>query len=337
MASLLTLPREIRNIIFDMVCIEGRTNERPDISQSFGDLIQDRVEFQRPRLRSWNKLVLSDPRHHISNVASLMLVNRQVQAELLENMELLPEAMSYDLDIVLLDEILPLVTWTYVPALTKVLQEVNVTFRISGNFDAKKEKGYEDPSTGKYIEGPYEKWGGWKGFRIGDGAGPAILWQFYSILERFIRVGPVHEQSASCKDKHITIKQLNINVESPPGVSPDRLGPPRTRHYRRRELSLQRDVLDPEILARTIGSDACIGGLLNGNNHEWFHYGKILFEHVDDILVMRDGHKVDSFDVARKLQVVDDLGERYVTPQQLAEYKAFAWRVRKERGLRVLD
>ncbi|KAF1847978.1 uncharacterized protein K460DRAFT_403289 [Cucurbitaria berberidis CBS 394.84] len=319
MPSLLTIPRELR----DQICtyaLFAQTNERQALNQTFEQLIDNRK---------------SSPA-----VLDLLQINHQLRAETIENIKLFAKRATYDLDIILVDEILLLPTWVRVPFLTNRLEEVNATFRISGSFDPKKEKprrkkGEDDPPLG-----PYVRFGSYKGFRIGSGAGPAMGWQIYGVLERFIRAGPIGHCTERNDHRHVAVKTLNINIETPPDIDASRfLEAPRTvqwRHYSNPvDDDDDKDVLDPDYLVDFIRGR--LYGLLNGSDHEWFSYGKILYEHVDEVVMKKDGVQIRRFDVAKMLRNVQGLEERYVTKKQLRKYKEMVWRVRKERGLKVLS
>ncbi len=325
----MTIPRELR----DQICtyfICGQTAKPPPLEQTFEQLIESRAVRKNPKLRAWSALVLAPSEASTPNATTLMLVNRQLYGETRQNIKLLKQLATYDLDVIILDEILPLTTWTSVPFHTKVLDQVNTTFRISGSYDYMKDKyGSEDG-------GPYRQFNHYKGWRGGCGAGPAMTWQTYSILERFIRCGTAGDEVANDEHQHITVKHLNINIETPPHIDPARFTlHPRSRNYYREPKNPERDTLDPACMTRFI--EGHLGGLLGGGSAEWFSYGKILFEHVNRITVSQDGVETRSFDVAEMLRDAGGFQEKYLTQVALDEYKNWAWEWRKEKELKVLD
>ena len=89
-------------------------------------------------------------------------------------------------------------TWLSVPALTTRVDKVYAAFRIIG--------------TGK---------GQRSGFADGCGGPPMITWCFYSILERFFRVGAkgLHMEE---HDELVSFKSLKMDVRTP-DVAPDML------------------------------------------------------------------------------------------------------------------
>ena len=316
MQSFMKLPREIR----DQICIYAvlSPTTAPDTTQSFEELTESRVNFKNPNLRAWCSLVLYSPNPPTSTVTSLLLVNKQLHSETRSNLELLAKSPYCSLDLIILDEIVLLPTWTTIPVPdTTTLNTVDVTFRIAGVHQKKKE----------YPYGPY------KGFQIGDGAGPAMQWQIYAVLERFIRAGFSGETECRNTHKHITAKRINIDIQTPPDVSPERFGRPANGYPRRRRKEEPKTVLDPDYLAGFVRGN--LGGLMVGLNYEWFNYGQILYEHLDEIVLCKDGVEIERWDVAERLKNV--VPESHLSREKLAEYKEEAWALRRARGLKVLD
>jgi hypothetical protein len=345
MSILTTFPREIRDQILSYV-IQSYQNVHPTLDQAFEELISGREVLHDVKLGSWSNIVLNDPKSVAANATNLLLTNHQLYAETLEIIKL-QCARVYELDVIILDEILPILTWLRVPIHTTNLDKIEVKFRISGCYDENKgaRRRSEDDSS---YSSPYAQWSTYTGFRGGCGAGPAMSWQIYSILERFLKAGPVgrtgidkeHMLSADKdgfqdqKHRHVVVKTIDIKVETPPHVDPLLFGPPRGSGYRRDRRS-EKTVLSPHYLADFIKFE--INQLLRGGDHEYFSYGKILYEHVDTISISVDGENLETFDVAQRLKDVGGFKERYITPEVLARYKKVTWQKRKERGLRVLE
>src|SRR5689334_11526060 len=137
MSFLMKLPRELRDEIYNLVLTAEI--EWPDVTEPFDELIRERLQYKKPRLEAICKVVLYSPGAASSNNLSLLLVNRQMHAETLENLEMIAYHPSYSLDIIVLDEVLLLPTWLSVPVNTTSIDTVSVTFRISGSYDARKE------------------------------------------------------------------------------------------------------------------------------------------------------------------------------------------------------
>jgi hypothetical protein len=326
MATLVSIPRELRDQILDHV-IQSHQNERPALDQTFGELVENREILKSPKLGSWCNTVLNIPESVTPNATNLLLVNRQIHSETLQAIKRL-NARTLELDVIILDEILPLPTWIHVPTSSTSLDKVNVTFRISGRYDRRKEK--RDSSNSSHS---YSKYGFFKGFRGSDGSGPAMDWQTYSILERFIRAGPVGTVSADHAHRHMTVKSLVINVETPPGIDEVEFSAPRSSNFRRVNNDAALTVLDPAYLARSINGN--MRGLL-GCGHEWFRYGQILYEHVNTVTIQVNGEDLNVLDVAERLRDVGGFEEKYVSSEALAEYKRVTWEKRGQRGLKVI-
>jgi hypothetical protein len=332
MPSLMTIPRELRDQICSHVILSQHL-ERPALNQTFDELIQHRSIPSKPKLASWCTTVLYHPEDAVANTSSLLRVNHQLRAETLENVKLI-KTCTYELDVIILDEILPLPTWLCVPFYTSNVEQINATFRISGCFD--KTKNRRTGKDGESPPGPYHRFGRYKGFKGGDGAGPAFGWQIYSILERFLRVGPLGEisgENSEHEDRLINVKTIDINIETPLDVDPARFGYPRSGGYGIRDGDVSDSVLSPVILAGFVKSD--MTALLRGRDHEWFMYGQVLFEHVDTVVVRLDGQELARLDVAECFEHAEGFKEHYISKIALEEYKALVWELRKERGLKV--
>jgi len=85
-------------------------------------------------------------------------------------------------------------TWQCVPALSKHIGSITANFRISGTAG---KKGSWKPG----LRGPLQN-----------------TWLFYSLLERFVRCGPLTGRVPRETDRDITIGTLNINIESPEDI-----------------------------------------------------------------------------------------------------------------------
>jgi hypothetical protein len=327
MPSLLSIPRELRDQILGYIILARE--EAPALDQSFAELTRYRTNLHNPKLRSWCTVVPYRKEDAPANATNLLLVNRQIHAETLENVKLL-DARVYDLDVIILNEIVPVPTWTHVPLLTTSLDKINVAFRISGRFDPTRSL---NDGRLEGSEGWYKPRGRYKGFRGGDGAGPAMGWQIYAILERFIKAGTRGEMDDEKEHNRMTVKTIDINIETPPDVDPSLFAGPSCYRRRHSDDDLETSVLDPEYLVDFINRD--ISALMHGD-HEWFQYGKILFEHVDTVVVRRNGVEMHKYDVAESLGAAGGFKEKYISEEMLKEYKTATWEKRRERGLKVL-
>lgn len=322
MSSLMELARELRDQICNLVLTAE--NERPDITASFDELIEGRVHHEKPKLQAICKVVLYLPGAASNNNFSLLLVNRQLHIETRENLKVIARRPTYSLDIVVLDEILLLPTWLSVPVITTSLDTLNVTFRISGSYNARKEFDLE-----MNRDGPYAKWGRYKGFQTGNGGPPAMSWQVYAILERFVKVGPAGEVTGRDMNKHFTAKCIRIDFQTPAGVSREKLGPPLSGHdsFGGRKDTRGR-VLDPMYLADYVAHD--LECMLWFSKDTWFRCGQILYEHLDKLILYKDGKEFQRWDIAEQLRNLEE-------SSSVKRYRPLAWQRRRERGLKCLD
>lgn len=309
------LPRELRDEIYTEVLLTS--SAPPDINQSFDTLIESRVAYKKPRLQASSREILYDLSNTTTTIPSLVLVNKQLHDEAISILNRLSK--TYEMDLVIADEIVLLPTWTLLPhQRTTAVDTVNVNFRIAGIHDKKKTY-------------PSQFYGG---FVCGDGGGPAMKWQLYAVLERFIRVGPGGETEDKDTHLHVTVKTVRINVQTRPLEEGLQFGPPRSGHRRRRERGLGGDVLDPAYLVQFVKGQLC--GLLKDQTRVWFHYGTILYEHVDEVVVCKDGVEVMREDVAECLKETF-FDDRYFSAEDLREYKRKTWELRRARGLKVVS
>jgi hypothetical protein len=327
MPSLMDIPRELR----DQICIYAihTPTAPPDLTQSFEQLVESRVQHRNPTLRAWSDIVLYPTNSQSLESTSLLLVNHQLHSETLSNLALVANPPTYSLDIILLDEILLLPTWTNLPTSSTHIDTVNVTLRISGSYDPQKQFNRKTKT-----KGPYARFNRYKGFAGGDGAGPAMSWQIYSVLERFIKAGPRGETESADTNRHFTAKCIRIDVQTPEGIAAEQFGLPVSRRYRGRNKEVEVHVLDPEYLSQFVKDD--LNGLLGGYDSEWFSYGKILLEHLDEIVLCKDGVEFMRWDIAERLRD-REVGTRYLSKEGIQKYKEETWKLRKARGLRVLD
>jgi hypothetical protein len=321
MPSLLTIPRELR----DNICtyaILANINEPPTLTASSDDLLAGRTRLENPRLRAWGGGLTI--KYHSDNVVAsavpLLLVCHQLHVETVSNLRIIPDAKSYDLDIILLNEIFLLLTWLRVPVLTTSIDKVNVAFRIARSYEGRKK--YKDSSF-------------CNGFRA-DGAGPAMSWNIYSILERFFKVGPTGNRQDAEGNKNVTIKTLNINVEIPDNVDPSCFGEPQSKNNGRRRDNegAGNIVLDPSYLAKFIIIH--IRWMVHmGDSAEG--YGKMFHEHLDEVIVRKRGEQMARWDIAEIFRDLTAKNWHRHESETFEEWKARTVETRRERGLTVLE
>ncbi|KAL1601638.1 hypothetical protein SLS60_006553 [Paraconiothyrium brasiliense] len=319
MPSFMTLPREIRDQI--CTCSILLSDTPPDTTRPSKELIEKRVQPATPSLEAWSKVVLYLPKPPNTCTTSLLQTNKQLYAETLATLDrLAANPPDYALDLIILDESLLLPTWTSVPVITNRVDTVHVSFRISGAYENRKK---------------HRKLGSYQGFRGGDGAGPAMGWQLYAVLERFIKAGARGETGSPNTHMHVTAKCIRIDVQTPLVFGVERFGEWPSDVSGRRKSEGGNHVLEPDYLVAFVLSH--LNGLLGGLDYEWFKYGQILFEHVDLIVVCKDGVEETRLDVATMLKELGDISDRRSYLEQFGNYKEDTMRLRKERGLKVLD
>jgi len=322
MPSLLTIPRGLR----DKICayaILADINEPPKLTANFDDLLSGRTKLENPQLRAWggNHTIKYHSDNIVPSAVPLLLVCHQLYAETISNLRIIPNTNSYGLDIILLDEVFLLPTWLRVPVLTTSVDKVNVTFRIAGSYGGR---------------GKYKGYSFYVGFQGADGAGPAISWHIYSIIERFFKVGPAGKRQDAEEHKHVTIKTLDINVEIPDNVDPSRFNAPQTGHYGRRRdnESAGEPVLDPTYLAQFVITN--IRWMIHmGDSAEG--YGKIFHEHLDEVIVRKGGEEMARWEIARVFRDLTAKDWYRHESETIEQWKAQTAEKRRERGLRVLE
>lgn len=206
MSLLMSLPRELRDKICTYAILTPK-NEPPTLNQTFDEFLEGRQVLSNPssNASSGTAFVRYRLEKFVATSTPLLLVNHQLNAETISNMRIMEGTHDYEIDIVLLDEIMLIPTWLHVPVLTTRIDTLNVTFRISGIFDA---------GTDAYKA--YE-FGSDNGFRGGDGGPYPMVWPIYRLLERFIKVGPLGKRLNPDERKDISVKTLSINVQTPKG------------------------------------------------------------------------------------------------------------------------
>lgn len=147
----------------------------------------------------------------------IFLVNKQLNTETQQVLSRIRP--NYILDVVLYKELYLILTWLVIPQYRrKIPHSIDSIFcnlRIAGSFDG----------SGGRRE--------YRGFRGGDGAGPAMSWVLYSLLERFLHFGPRWRSSEGEIKDIFVCKELVINVQTPTHVPSDWLASrPRSSSFR---------------------------------------------------------------------------------------------------------
>ncbi|KAI1206126.1 uncharacterized protein F4807DRAFT_238081 [Annulohypoxylon truncatum] len=276
---LLSLPQELRDHIFTLVCLDARSEPQPSTyrrecrrtcerqSYSIAPLARDRVWFERPSFR--NPLL------------PLLLVNRQVHREARDALRRMNRPPNYAIDIAFLKDGTLWPTWLSVPKLQRSLGNVYAQFRI---FDVPE---HLQPHA---MGDPY----------CSDKPGPPpIVWLFYHLLAGFLRNGPVVSDRDS-DSGGFTVQNLILDFlpASEKGILPfasfiqyfkeveDMAAPPDLEN----DWTLGQDegesLLAAEYLAHFVR--ALLLRVLN-LGVSTIKYGKIIYENVGDIEIRVDG------------------------------------------------
>jgi len=316
MASLLTLPRELRDRILRLVVsMPSKAPENHSTEIDRVNLTKD-VIFAQIRYK---------PRMNRTESIPTLLVSRQIHDETLAAINILPSKHTYQLDIMLVDGLILYPTWLSIPTLTSVVDKVHTSIRI----DLTAARAYH-------------------GFRLGCGGPPTLVWSYLAILNRYLSFGPIgHPTNTS----GFAIKVLEIDIVTPDVpesafISPSRWGNVRRGYRRKRDTQAQESsqenpeyVVPPSILANFLTDHMSI---LLGEWNDCYYWTKcqLLFERVGTMRMAIDGEYCHEWDMAQLLQNarLGHYGFRKAD-DPAAEHKRWkmdVYKVRKQLGLPVL-
>lgn len=279
MASLLTIAQELREKIIQCVLTSDildpvDLNQLARLASNRSELSKDELKSDRGNVvRSWTgaQYLLFEPFQ--PSLHPLFLVNRKISSD--ASLVLARIKVDYHLDVILVNEVLLFPTWLMIPRPAFKLDTLTCDFRIASSSEIKE-------------GGP-----NYKGFRMGDGAGPAIAWVIYGLLELFLLHGPSFGKPSSynpgAQNPDYIINSLVINIKTPPGIDPSRFGKPLTGYSSRRRTGVvdtQGHVLEPKYLLDFIRNE--ISSLLCMSYHT-AEYGDILYKHIGKIIIELDG------------------------------------------------
>jgi hypothetical protein len=109
------------------------------------------------------------------------------------------DSVTYKLDVAILDDIVPFVTWLSIPHLSTKTDKLEVTVQLKGRYDRNR-----DTATDPYSKFPHNGCLALIERKILE---PDIRWQMYSVPERFIEAGPVGDVDPDQKHRHFPIKK----------------------------------------------------------------------------------------------------------------------------------
>jgi hypothetical protein len=269
MASFLEIPQELRNKILELAI---NTDTAPpqyanvDNAAEYKEL--DDIVYQ-----SWTngKDVLYPQSSIPSNALSLLLVSRSMQAQSLAALARLKCSSTFKMDVLLVQESELWATWTsHRPIFTPNVETIHVSFRILPMIK-------EDPGGRSHA------------FRGGNGGPPIIFWHLYTLLERSLRCGPVMVPIKREKGFR-AIQWLDLDVLTPSNISEEqkRLEQPGKLFH----------VLPPRKWMAIIRQGIAI---ILRMSRDSFPMGRVLYERVGKIRLMRDGEVQIEFDLANLL------------------------------------
>lgn len=311
--TLLTLPRELRDKLLSLLiaCHTDAPKEAddPENREVLNDIdVSDWHYGHAMHVKRLNRV----------DLIPTLLVNRQLKAETEAAIELFPN--DYALHAMLVNDRQLWPTWTRIPKLVSNVD--NLHFSVK--------------SVGPGPDGRRSIWAG------GCGGPPIILWFFYGLLERFLKVGPFVGQHHKT-DQHFTIKNLDIEVLTP-DVPAEKLAPedqyPGEQFYNRTGAAeLGSDlIIHPKKLAHILMDHN--DSLLRIDYHH-AEYSAILFERVGTMRILVDGEVQCEYNLAERLhQSKFDESFGNMPREQRAEYykkwKSYAYKTRVEHGLPVI-
>lgn len=320
MVSLLSLPPEIRTIILDYAIT---TPPAPPKDPWTGH--ESRKPCRAIRYNSWD----FGPIHTLYAPGPLCLpsttyklVSRQLHAETTSVQRRLTP--RYDLDVMVVHAWDLWATWTNVPVWKTLAEEVRVTFRLFGHCAL--------PA--------------WLASLAGDGGSVGMEWCFYTLLERFLVLGPVNQLPDDDgpgrerrSERRFFARTLTLNIESHADETKYPLPPPDItygtyreyrqlpRIYRRRKppIDLSGYAVRPEWFARTLCSEIRYMLVMS---YATLYLGGILYEHIGAIRVLVDGEIYEEFDLAAMLAPMKwDCGTATTSRETRREY---FWRWKRE-------
>ncbi|KAH7343004.1 hypothetical protein BKA65DRAFT_302956 [Rhexocercosporidium sp. MPI-PUGE-AT-0058] len=201
----LRLSREIRDLIY-LTVLES-TDDAPSTPASCGPRLDlgyqghkgsdwaDPCTYKQPpldfgTLSQWNRY--SETPVYV-NSRSLLLVNRQIHAEMKEAISCfkVPHGLKYILDCIIENEFLVYPTWLYVPAVSSRVDIVETQIRACGDWLEKKRSGW----------------------RAGCGGFSHLIWDLLELLQRFLVRGP--DFLSQPKEGGVKVGVLVLNILTP--------------------------------------------------------------------------------------------------------------------------
>ena len=298
MPSLLSIPPELVDRIIEIVILTERTppadvttaeqNRTPYKSKGWNS-----NDFPRS-CRSWRygpQHVRYEKTETRANITGLLLSNRQLRQQTASALcRIYPDGLTYKLDCIFLNEREILPTWTHVPAASKRIRRVNVTFRI---FGTNTEEGYS-------------------AFAGGCGGPMQIVWTFYYLLEHFLEYGttsssPLTKKWSENPENCVVINNINLNFTSGEPDKPVQVDTPENSRawyasQRYRSASPENDAsslpMHPRWLAEKVSSELQTTVSIGYNTAE---FASDIFERVGTFAVSSESIIIYGLDVGQAL------------------------------------
>ena len=338
MPNLMDLPVELRGLIIDAV-LDSQTTA-PPVDPSVYPEGTKAKKFYGWDYASNTIVYRKDAGSYTPNSSILFAIgNRLLATETKQRLAFKRNCrrLTYAIDIILANESTLLPTWTHLPALTERVDNIYATVR----------------PIGTYLPQPKSRLP-WPAFHCKDGCPSAITWGFYSLLARFLDIGPMPPQEvAASRSRLITIGMLEIDVQSPQdlpqgaSLCPPNLLPDQVVSHVRRQAAAAGDspqatyMVHPEAIATYL--QGILHSLLGMYNHT-APYGALLHERIGTIRVRFDGALQEQWDVAAVLASLPPNGDfqkkgmfqPYLGPPRGPTWRDRTWALRHHLGLPVL-
>ncbi|OJJ43902.1 hypothetical protein ASPZODRAFT_19202 [Penicilliopsis zonata CBS 506.65] len=340
-ASLLGLPREIRDEILTLAI----SHQRPMPGSPYlNGESRNRRKLEDINYKSWcfgPSNVKYDKREIKNNLFgtlhSLLLVNHQIAAETRAVLTRSRKEYTLDLRVVNEKEVWP--TWTMIPAPYRHLDKVTATVRLFDSGNSQQTRAID-----RY-------------FHTGDRTPPKITWCFYTVLERFLRCGPLAPSLPFISrflarpigfDQGFTIKTLVLDFLSPPPPPPK--NPKETVKDGASDLatSNEQESVDSMVLYKADWLANFVQMYMNALLMMSYHtaaYGGILYERIGNIELRVDGELLKAVPLDKTLaelwynDPLETFGEVWPSEYRIPVFRAWkkkALLMRKAANLPVI-
>jgi hypothetical protein len=329
MANLMTIPREIRDMILSLALLARR---QPPSTISQIEQEERAFIFGRKYLPGTAVYSSTNAADYGSSALPLLLTSKQVREETLENIR--RDLIHYEIDVKFVKERFLVPTWISIPVFSPRVHHLHATFQSLG--------AYERKMGPLNLKGP--PYGIGDIWRMGCGGPPLYVWTFYYLLVRFLEfgaTGPVGSRSS----RGVTVDCMELDFVDPEDTH---FLPPGgdERHsailhaYGAGGWSHEPvQMLRPEWLAKNLAGN--ISGLLSMSYHE-ASYGAMLYEQIGRIVFKVNGNILHEFDLGQmlaELKFHDNFGGVvwHQRVHHFTNWKQTTMKDRAKRGLKVVE